>query len=103
MVFRCYLFKSMPTAMITHDPAGHRFTLEQDGHLACVEYRLADQQMIITHTLVPEAVAGQGIAARLNEQALEHARQSGLTVVPVCSYTQSYIRRHPQYQDLVVR
>ena len=89
--------------MIKHDPTGHRFTLEQDGHLAFVAYRLADQQMIITSTQVPEAIAGQGIAARLNEQALEHARQSGLSVVPVCSYTQSYIRRHPRYQDLVVR
>lgn len=88
--------------MIKHDPAGHRFTLEQHGHLAYVEYQLADQQMIITHTQVPEAIAGQGIAAQLNEQALNHARQSGLSVVPVCSYTQSYIRRHPQYQDLVV-
>lgn len=87
--------------MIEHDSQQHRFTLQHDGHCASLHYTLTGCQMHITSTQVPEAIAGQGIASRLNQQALMHARKAGLSVVPVCSYTQSYIRRHPEFQDLL--
>ena len=87
--------------MITHDAANKQFRTEQDGHLAVVEYELSGNIMTITHTLVPEAIGGRGIAGELNQAALEHARSAGWIVVPGCSYTQSYIRRHPRFQDLV--
>ena len=87
--------------MITHEPDQHRFTLEQDGHLAVVDYHLSGNVMTITHTGVPEAIGGQGIAGQLNQAALEHARAAGWIVVPACAYTQAYIHRHPRFQDLV--
>ena len=37
----------------------------------------------------------------LNRHALEHARNAGLSVVASCSYTRAWVRRHPQYQDLL--
>lgn len=87
--------------MITHDPQQHRFSLEKDGHQARVDYTLSGKVMIITHTLVPEAIGGQGIAGQLNQAALEHALAAGWSVIPACSYTRSYIDRHPRFQDLV--
>ena len=87
--------------MTVHDAPQHRFTHEEDGHLAVVEYTLTGNVMTITHTLVPEAIGGRGIAGQLNQAALEHARKAGWIVVPDCAYTQAYIRRHPRFQDLV--
>ena len=88
--------------MITHDARQQVFHLELDGNRAVVEYHLSGNVMTITHTRVPDAIAGRGLAADLNQAALEHARQSGWVVVPGCSYTEAYIRRHPRYQDLVM-
>ena len=87
--------------MITHDAVQQQFRMEVDGHHAVVDYTLAGNVMTITHTGVPEAIGGRGIAGELNQAALEHARQSGWVVVPGCNYTQSYLRRHPRFQDLV--
>lgn len=87
--------------MIEHDRLHHRFTLEQDGHLAVLDYTLAGHTMTITHTGVPEAIGGRGLAGELNRAALEHARQAGWVVVPACSYTRAYVQRHPRYHDLV--
>ncbi|HEX6016891.1 MAG TPA: N-acetyltransferase, partial [Burkholderiaceae bacterium] len=33
--------------------------------------------------------------------ALDHARTNGLRVRPACSYVRTYLRRHPEAQDLV--
>ena len=50
---------------------------------------------------VPQELAGRGIAEELAKTALDHARQNKLHVVALCSYVAAYIKRHPQYQDLV--
>jgi predicted GNAT family acetyltransferase len=57
--------------------------------------------MTITHTLVPEAIGGRGVAADLTRAALETARANGWKVVPMCSYAVTYLRRHPEYNDLL--
>ena len=86
---------------ITHDPATRRFTTEVGGHQAELVYRLQGGSLVIEHTGVPEAIGGQGIAGELVRAALDHARSEGLRVIPACSYSAEYVRRHPQYADLV--
>jgi hypothetical protein len=69
---------------------------------ACVcDYQLAGRVMEITHTGVPPAVEGRGIAAELVAAALAHARANGWKVRPICSYVQAYMRRHPETLDLL--
>ncbi len=89
------------TCPIEHDTHAARFTTESEGHLAELGYRLQDGQLVIEHTGVPAAIGGRGIAGALVKAALEHARSAGLRVVPACSYAAEYIRRHPEYADLV--
>jgi predicted GNAT family acetyltransferase len=84
---------------ISHDANGHRFTTEVDGHHAQLDYTLADQVMTITHTRVPPAMRGRGIAAELMRAALSTARTSGWSVNPACSYAAEYLRKHPQDSD----
>jgi N-acetylglutamate synthase-like GNAT family acetyltransferase len=66
---------------ITHDTGAHR---------------LADGVMTITHTRVPPAIGGRGIAAQLMEAALSAARAAGWSVNPACSYAKAYLEKHPQ-------
>ena len=79
-----------------------RFETTVDGHTAFSSYLREDPDRIIfTHTEVPEALSGRGIAGEIVKYALEEARAKQQKVVPACSYVAAYIKRHPEYQDLV--
>ncbi|MDO5610086.1 MAG: GNAT family N-acetyltransferase [Pseudomonadota bacterium] len=86
---------------IQHQPGGRRFQTTVDGQDAHLDYVLDRDVVVITHTIVPNAIGGRGIAGELVRAALDHARQAGLKVNPACSYADAWIRRHPDYTDLL--
>lgn len=86
---------------IQHDRSACRFHAEVDGVTCVLDYRLTAGVMTITHTEVPPAVGGRGIAAALTQAAVTAARDEGWKVVPACSYAAAWMQRHPQYQDLL--
>jgi predicted GNAT family acetyltransferase len=86
---------------IAHGVDARRFTVEVEGHRAELAYRLERARLVIEHAGVPDAIAGRGVAGALAQAALDDARAQGLRVVPACSYSLDYLRRHPQYADLV--
>lgn len=92
-----------PALPIQHDGTARRFGVVVEGHACELTYRLAQQVMTITHTWVPEPVAGRGIAAQLTRAALDLARAQGWKVIPACSYARVYIARHPDEADLLAR
>lgn len=89
------------TSSVVHDPAAHCFRLAHAGHEAVLEYQRRGDLMVITHTGVPEAIAGHGIAGQLARAALEQARSEGLKVEPACSYVAAFMQRHGEYADLL--
>lgn len=89
------------TRTIEHKPDQHRFEYTEDALISHIDYELDDGVMVITHTLVPPQLEGRGIAADLTRTALDTARREGWQVDPVCTYAQSFIRRHHEYQDLL--
>ena len=86
---------------IVHDTHAHRFSVAVEGHQGELDYTLRDGVMVITHTEVPPAIGGRGIAAALTRDALETARREGWRVRPACSYAAAFMRRHPEYSDLL--
>ena len=86
---------------VSHDAQRGRFQAIVSGHACVCDYRLRDGVMNITHTEVAPELEGRGIAATLVRAALEHATHNGLKVRPLCSYVQSYMRRHPETQALL--
>jgi predicted GNAT family acetyltransferase len=69
---------------IHHDSAAREFTVEVDGYAGVLNYDLRGDTMTVTHTLVPEAIGGRGLAAGLMRGARETPRAEGGKVVPVC-------------------
>lgn len=86
---------------VIHNEAERQFEATVDGQTAVTEYAMGRGVMVFTHTEVPPAFEGQGVASKLIRTALEHARAEGLAVWPVCPFVRSYIRRHSEFQDLV--
>lgn len=84
---------------INHDRDAHRFTTDVDGQRAQLDYTLAGTVMSITHTRVPQAIGGRGVAAELMRAALETARDRGWSVNPVCSYAVAYMRKQAAAPD----
>jgi predicted GNAT family acetyltransferase len=90
----------MPVTVI-HNPAASRFEAEIGGRLAVCAYDLQHGVLSLTHTEVPRAAQGQGVAAALVDAALAWARSQGWRVRPACSYVAAHMRRHPETQDLL--
>ncbi len=86
---------------IRDNPAQHRYEAHLDGHLAVVTYRREEGQITFIHTVVSPALEGHGVASKLVRAALDDARRLGLAVIPLCPYMVIFIRRHPEYIDLV--
>jgi predicted GNAT family acetyltransferase len=96
-----------PEAVVTTTPAIQHLAAEQrfetivDNVRCELDYMLAGQVMTITHTGVPAAVGGRGIAAALVQAAFDTARANGWRVVPACSYAAVWIKRHPELAGLL--
>jgi len=78
---------------IEHDPDRQQFFTVIDGQRCQLDYQRHNDRVLITHTWVPAALGGRGIAARLTRTALAWIRGQGLAVVPVCSYAARYLER----------
>ena len=86
---------------VVHNIRARRFEIKVDQLLAVLEYEMHGNRIVFTHTGVPPALEGQGVASRLARVALEHARENSYKVVPACEFMDVYIRRHREYQPLV--
>ncbi|HEY8358349.1 MAG TPA: GNAT family N-acetyltransferase [Ramlibacter sp.] len=92
----------MSTVDTQDNPAAHRFELTVDGGLAAyAEYNVLQHGLLFTHTEVLPAYEGQGHGSRLAHFALDQVRARGLQAIPVCKFIAGFIRKHPEYLDLV--
>ncbi len=88
-------------AMVRDNKALSRFELDVEGGVAFANYRLTPQAVIITHTETPRALRGRGIASELVKGALALISSDGRKVIGACGFVVDYLRKHPEYQDIV--
>jgi predicted GNAT family acetyltransferase len=88
-------------AFVRDNTAQSRFELDVEGSTAFANYRLTPQAVIITHTETPRALRGRGIATELVAGALQIIRSDGRKVVAGCGFVADYLRKHPEFADLV--
>lgn len=85
---------------IVHNPAAKRFEVKLDDDVAIIEYQLTGSVITFTHTEVPPAYEGHGIAGKIAKVALEYAKAHNLKVLPLCPFVKAYIQRHPEYKSI---
>ena len=86
---------------VTHNEAENRFEIWIDHQLSKLDYNIHDNTIVMMHVGVYPDHRGRGIAGKLTHVALEYAKEKNLRVIPMCSYVAAYIRKHPQYSDLM--
>ena len=91
----------MTNADIHDNTESHRYELPVGGEVAVVIYNLSGQNLMITETLVPVALEGQGIASRLAKHVIADARTRNLLILPVCPFFSAYLQKHPEHADVV--
>ena len=90
--------------VVRDNPAERRYELLfGDERVGEILYRVRPGKVVLLHTEVDPMVEGSGLGGRLVAGALDDIRSRGLAVVPLCPFVAAYIRRHPEYDDLVAR
>jgi predicted GNAT family acetyltransferase len=90
-----------PSASVHDNPAKQRFEYSSQGERAIAAYTLSGNVITFTHTLVPEALQGQGVAKQLVLAGLAAARERDLQVIPQCPVFAAYMSKHPETHDLL--
>ena len=85
------------------DVARRRYQLlVGDVEVGFIEYDpVGDASILIKHTEVHPGHEGQGLGSKIVTAALDHIRAQGKTVIPICPYALAYVKRHPEYHDVV--
>ena len=91
----------MSAIQVVNNDRNSRFEVEQDGDVAYLRYELRPGKVALIHTEVPEELEGHGIGSALARAGLDYARANGLKALVLCPFIQSYLQRHPEYQDIV--
>jgi predicted GNAT family acetyltransferase len=90
--------------VVADAPERHRYEAELDGTLAGIlDYVVKHGRIALIHTEVLPSFEGHGVAAGLTRFALDEARRRELMVIVICPYVRSYLEKHPEDLDIVVR
>lgn len=95
---------SVPDIVVEDNPIESRYEARiGDRVVGISEYELPDEAgpIVFVHTEVMPDAEGQGVGSRLARGALEDVRRRRLGVVADCPFIAAYIRRHPEYRDLL--
>ena len=89
-------------ATVRDNDAAHRYeVLVEDEVVGELVYRARDDVVTLIHTEVAPQYEGHGLGEQLVAHALEDIRARDLRIVPLCPFVGAYLRRHPEYEDLV--
>jgi uncharacterized protein len=80
----------------------NRYELTLAGaRIGTTSYAVRDGKIIIPHTEIDPRHGGRGLGSQMVRRVLDDVRARGLVVVPMCPFVADFIRRHPEYADLL--
>ena len=92
----------MKSLEVKNNQTKNQFEANLDGKTALIKYQKeTDGTLNLFHTEVPDEFEGKGIGSRLVKNALEQIKAEGLKINPSCPFIAAYIKRHPEYENLV--
>ncbi|MFT3905901.1 MAG: GNAT family N-acetyltransferase [Steroidobacteraceae bacterium] len=86
---------------VRDNPQRQRFEMAVEDDIAFITYRRSPGVVNLLHAEVPMRFEGRGYGSALAKGTLDLLRAEGSRVIPSCSFIDAYIRRHPDYRDLL--
>lgn len=80
---------------LIHNTNECKYEYHIDGYVAYITYDDQNGNMHLTHTIVPDALAGKGLAKMLLEDVLAEIEKAGKKAVAQCSYIVKYQEKNP--------
>lgn len=91
-----------PAPTVADNTALNRYELAVDGEVAFLTYRRRNDHVLLNHTEVPEVFRGKGYGGLLAKHALDEARTTGKHVIVRCPFVTAWLKRHSEFDDIVV-
>lgn len=82
-------------------PALSRFEMDVNGATVFVTYTLSQSVPTLLHLEVPRALEGHGVATRFTKALLELLRAEKRKAVVICPFIAAFIRKNPEYGDVL--
>lgn len=79
-----------------------QYELDIDGETVFARYRRESDVLTILWVETPPVLRGSGAAGRLMRLVAQEASDNRWRVVPVCGYAAAWLRRSPEYRELVL-
>jgi predicted GNAT family acetyltransferase len=87
---------------LRNNVAEQQYELHLDGvRVSLASYYDRGEVTVIPHTETLPAYGGRGLAGRLVGFALDDLRSRGRKLEPACPFVADFVRKHPDYQDLL--
>lgn len=87
---------------LDHDRDRGRYSLWQGPtYVGFLGYHLEEGVATLQHTIIKEEYGRQGYARALVTLVLDDLRKQNARIVPECTYVQGYLRRYPEYNDML--
>lgn len=87
---------------ILDDQEEHAYVIQVGGRrVGKAVYHMRGGRHFFVHTEIDPDMGGRGLGRQLASFALEDVKAKGGTVVPICPFFRSYIRRNPEWDALV--
>jgi predicted GNAT family acetyltransferase len=87
---------------VVDNPSELRYELWVGDTLAgLIRYTREDEVVTMVHTEIEPEFEGEGFGSALVSGALDSVRAKSKRVRPLCPFVAAYLKRHPEYADLV--
>lgn len=89
---------------VRDNPVAARYEAVRGGAVVgIIIYERSHRQIELVHTVTDPEHRGEGVASVLVRTVLAEARAAALSVLVICPFIESWLQRHPEQADGVVR
>lgn len=74
---------------------------DESNALAKITFIYKDNNLVIEHTIVSDALKGQGVARTLVDAVVAFAKEENLKIIPVCDYAKKVLTQDETYRDVL--
>ncbi|MBX7171964.1 MAG: N-acetyltransferase [Pyrinomonadaceae bacterium] len=92
----------MENLIVENNESKHRFEINLEDGIAFIQYTKQGEDVYnLYHTEVPPQFGGKGVGSALAKGTLEYIKAEGSQIIPTCPFVAAYLKKHPEYQELV--